>query len=232
MKQSIPKIIHQIWSGVEEPLPEHFRMLGETWKANHPTWEYVLWDNNKMNDFIQKIYPQYWNTYNSFKYNIQRWDSIRYLILNEIGGIYADFDTECLKPMNNLLKDKTCCFSLEPKEHAIALGVSTLINNAIMMSEANHSFMKKVVIKVFQEKNTMPYTHRNLEILDTTGPLMLTKLYETFGKEHNVHAIPAEYISPFTRQDTIDLFNNINITNLEGKLKKAFAVHYFFNTWT
>ena len=38
MKTPIPKIIHQIWSGVDEPLPEYFSVLGETWKKYHPDW--------------------------------------------------------------------------------------------------------------------------------------------------------------------------------------------------
>jgi hypothetical protein len=48
----IPKIIHQIWSGLDEPLPKYFKSLGETWKENHPNhpnWKYEFWDNNRMN---------------------------------------------------------------------------------------------------------------------------------------------------------------------------------------
>jgi mannosyltransferase OCH1-like enzyme len=77
----IPKIIHQIWSGIDEPLPEIFRQFGETWKEHHPTWKYEFWDNERMITFVKKYYPQYWDTYNTFPYNIQRWDAIRYLIL-------------------------------------------------------------------------------------------------------------------------------------------------------
>ena len=41
MGKKIPSIIHQIWSGVDGPLPEHFRVLGETWKRDYPNWEYM-----------------------------------------------------------------------------------------------------------------------------------------------------------------------------------------------
>ena len=81
MGKKIPSIIHQIWSGVDGPLPEHFRVLGETWKRDYPNWEYKLWDNRMMNEFIQEFYPQYWDIYNQFPYNVQRWDAIRYLCL-------------------------------------------------------------------------------------------------------------------------------------------------------
>lgn len=228
----IPGIIHQIWSGIEEPLPEQFRKLGDTWKEFHPDWQYEFWNHEKINAFIGDFYPQYWDTYQNFKYNIQRWDAIRYLILDKIGGIYADFDTECLKPMDHFLKDKECCFSVEPREHADILGLPLLINNAIMMSVPNHDFMKKIIIEVFEGNLTQIYSHRNLEILDTTGPLMLTKLYKKYGKESNVFLMPAKNISPFTQQDTVDYLNNHNINVLEKKLERAYAVHYFLNTWS
>lgn len=228
----IPKIIHQIWSGIEDPLPEQFRVLGDTWKEFHPDWKYELWNHEKMNTFISDYYPQYWDTYQNFKYNIQRWDAIRYLILDKIGGIYADFDTECLKSINSFLKDKECCFSVEPQEHATVLGVPILINNAIMASVPEHNFMKRIILEAFERKSSATYPHRNLEILNTTGPLMLTKMYDRCGKENNVFLMPAENISPFTQQDTIDYLNNRNIDILENKLDKAYAIHYFLNMWS
>ena len=69
----IPKIIHQIWSGIDEPLPEYFAALGETWKRDYPDWKYEFWDNKRMSDFIAEHYPQYVVKYESFPYNIQRW---------------------------------------------------------------------------------------------------------------------------------------------------------------
>lgn len=36
----IPLIIHQIWSGIKEPLPQYFENLGKTWKYDYPDWKY------------------------------------------------------------------------------------------------------------------------------------------------------------------------------------------------
>ena len=103
----IPKIIHQIWSGIDEPLPDIFKMLGDTWKHDYPEWEYRVWDNRMMNDFVQEHYPQYWTAYQQFPYNIQRWDAIRYLLLDKIGGMYVDFDYESLASIEPLIEGKT-----------------------------------------------------------------------------------------------------------------------------
>ncbi len=227
-----PKIIHQIWSGIEEPLPKHFEILGETWKENHPSWEYILWDNDRMNMFIQKFYPQYWNKYNGFKYNIQRWDAIRYLILDKMGGMYVDFDSESLKSMEPLIKDNTCCFSIEPAEHFVAHNLPLLINNAIMLSMPEHPFMKIIIKKVFEKYPDKQFRHRNLEILETTGPLMLTHLYEEYDSKELVYLMPAKYVSPFTEKDTKNYLMGEDSSNLEKKLDEAFAIHYFLNTWS
>ena len=131
----IPKIIHQIWSGIDEPLPDIFKMLGDTWKHDYPEWEYRVWDNRMMNDFVQEHYPQYWTAYQQFPYNIQRWDAIRYLLLDKIGGMYVDFDYESLSSIEPLIEGKTCCFSEEPATHGggFELQMEHYFNNGMML---------------------------------------------------------------------------------------------------
>ena len=155
----IPKVIHQIWSDIDRPLPEHFKTLGETWRKSYPDWEYIQWDNEMMINFIKKNYPQYWDTYRRFHYNIQRWDSIRYLILDKLGGMYVDFDYESIEPMTELIKDKECCFSLEPEIHSPRRG-ELFFNNAMILSVPEHFFMKKIISSVFIEK-TLEYDWRD-----------------------------------------------------------------------
>lgn len=53
--------------------------------------------------------------YRSFPYNVQRWDTIRYMILYVYGGVYTDLDTECFKPIEPLLKDVMIGFGEEPR---------------------------------------------------------------------------------------------------------------------
>ncbi len=231
----IPKIIHQIWSGIDEPLPLHFKILGETWKENHPEWEYILWDNERMNTFIQNFHPQYWNIYNGFKYNIQRWDAIRYLILDKMGGMYVDFDYESLTPIDELIEDKTCCFSLEPKSHlrAFKREVDDVFNNALMMNTPGHPFMKKVVETVFSEAMLHYDAPKEICVYNTTGPWMLIDLYYelTEKEKHQVYLIPAKYVTPFDVPQACRFKMGEMSEELENCLKEAFAVHYFWGNW-
>lgn len=230
----IPKIIHQIWSGVNEPLPDFFRRLSETWKKHHPDWEYMFWDNDKMNDFIRIYYPQYVDIYNNFSFNVQRWDAIRYLILDRIGGLYVDFDAECLESHNELFKDKTCCFSLEPDGHLQFYDKKFFFNNALMASVPGHPFMKEIIDMVFIESPKIKFSsskEKGDTVMLTTGPLALINLYEKSAYKNDVYLIPAKYVSPLTQMEVVAIKRGEEREEFEQKLNDAYSIHYFFNTW-
>jgi mannosyltransferase OCH1-like enzyme len=231
----IPRIIHQIWSGIDEPLPKRFKILGATWKEYHPGWRYEFWDNERINNFILENYPQYMTLYNQLKYNIQRWDVIRYLILYKIGGVYVDFDYECIAPLDNLLEKKICCFSSEPIEHAMSFGKGIYFNNALMSSVPKNLFMKLIIENIFNPaKEIKEYSDKMIEVLETTGPFLLTHLYESYDKKEDIYIIPAELVSPLSKTD-VALFLQTQDASmnewLEKKLEKAVAIHYFIGGW-
>lgn len=235
MENTIPKVIHQIWSGINEPLPTYFRVLGDTWKEHHADWHYEFWDNDKMNGFLEEHYPHYLPFYQDFKYNVQRWDVIRYLILYKFGGMYVDFDYECIMPMDPLLKGKLCCFSMEPKEHAVIFNKESYFNNALMAVVPGHPFMLEIIKRVFK-KDAGFYEDKMMEVLQTTGPLMLMDVYEQYLEKEEIYLIPPEYVSPFTKYHVNDYIrrrcSQEMLTFLDKRLKKAYAIHYFMGTWT
>ena len=230
----IPKIIHQIWSGIDGPLPNIFRTFGESWKECHPDWKYEYWDNDRMNQFIKDYYPQYRDPYHQFTYNIQRWDAIRYLILDKTGGMYVDFDSECLEPLDELLAGKTCCFSMEPRGHWKMYNRKFFFNNALMASVPAHPFMKKIIQTVFENVKQVPFTDlkkKGDHVMESTGPTMLVNLYEQYEDKKSVYLIPYEYASPLTNKEISYLRKGKYLNRLEKKMEKAYCIHYFFNTW-
>lgn len=250
----IPKIIHQIWSGVDEPLPNHFKELSETWKRDYPTWKYEFWDNERINSFIEKYYPEYKEIYDKFPYNVQRWDAIRYLILDKIGGMYVDFDYESIKPIDELLIGKSCCFALEPQAHCFMFRMRNMFNNALMFSIPEHFFMKKIINDVFSMKSLeydispkriVIYNSedqiiansinipKNDCVMYTTGPWALINLYEKLEEEEKkeIYLIPARYVTPFDGYQVSLLKTGCKDNDLEDCLNEAYAVHYFFSGW-
>lgn len=234
MKQ-IPRIIHQIWSDKGKSLPEYFSKMAETWKYDYPDWEYLFWDDNKMNSFILEYFPQYWEAYNGFPYNVQRWDAVRYLILYKIGGMYVDFDFESLKPMDELLLDKQCCFSKEPLSHCND-NHKLIINNSIMASVSGHIYMKKIIDKMFSkqklELSLSAYDKANY-VFETTGQWMLVDVYEnlTLEERSSVYLISPSYINPFDLPRANIAKRGHWDKRLEDSIKEAYAIHYYFGTW-
>jgi len=82
----IPKIIHQTWKNTI--IPTQWQDSVDACKKRHSDYEYKLWTDDMMDDFVQLEYPDFYPTYKSYKYHIQRCDVFRYLILYKYGGIY------------------------------------------------------------------------------------------------------------------------------------------------
>lgn len=228
----IPRIIHQIWSGLDGPLPIPFRILGETWKENYPDWRYEFWDNERINRFIQENYPQYWDLYNRYPYNIQRWDAIRYLILYQEGGMYVDFDYESVQNMDKLLEGKSCCFA---EEKINCPDGKPYFNNALMLSSPGHPFMKKIIDAVFSE-NILIDTYRSKKecVFKTTGPDQLVRLYDILSKEEqkDIYIIPAQYVTPFDGHEAHRFRNGEKSEELDKCLgENTYAVHYYCSNW-
>lgn len=66
--------------------------------------EYMLWTDESAHDFMEQHYPSFLQMYDSYKYNIQRADSIRYFLLDHFGGIYMDLDIGCRRRMDSLIQ--------------------------------------------------------------------------------------------------------------------------------
>jgi len=225
----VPKIIHQIWSG--EPLPRPFKILGDTWKRDYPDWQYEFWDNDRINNFIQEYYPQHWGIYCKFPFNIQRLDAIRYLILDRIGGMYVDFDYESIRPMDELIERKTCCFASEKAPNKES---KLYFNNALMISIPKHFFIQKIISQVFSEKTLLYDTTWKIDcVFNTTGPSKIVDIYNNLtGKEkEEIYLVPAKYVSPFNGREAFLARTGIENQELEDCLEEAYAVHYFCSNW-
>lgn len=107
----IPTIIHQVWiQGYEHLSVDILKQINHMRKLN-PTWEYVLWDDIRIQQLLQK-YPIILNKY----LNAERLtgmanplatksDIARYVIMKEYGGLYLDVDFWCVKSFDGIFGD-------------------------------------------------------------------------------------------------------------------------------
>jgi glycosyltransferase involved in cell wall biosynthesis len=226
----IPKIIHQVWDGRRDRLPEQFKRFGETWRETHPEWRYERWDWKRMDALVRKYYPDLASVYFGYGHDIQRWNAIRYMILDTYGGVYVDFDCECLEPMDEHLRGKSCCLGLEPQQHSQMLGCDRVISPSFIAAEKGHSFLKRIIESLPVIKTRVQDKVRSVH--ETTGSLMLTDLYEMWPAKEQVSLLPSSLVSPLTRTEVqMFLRGELDEEIMEDKLTDAFAIHYYWHSW-
>ncbi|KAL2868166.1 uncharacterized protein BJX67DRAFT_387508 [Aspergillus lucknowensis] len=118
---SIPKIIHQTWFPAGTNMSESARAWVQTVKKHHPDWEYVLWDDESNEALVRKHVPWFLETYKALPKEINRADMARNLYMFIFGGMYADVDTESLRPVEPLFAAHDV--ALEP--HLASLSASS-----------------------------------------------------------------------------------------------------------
>jgi hypothetical protein len=99
----IPKIIWQTHNNKFEDLPDNFIKAGKTWQNLNPGWEYKYFSEEERNIFVKKYSPHLYESYEKGSLTSQS-DLWRYLVTYEFGGVYADMDSVCVKPLDYMLE--------------------------------------------------------------------------------------------------------------------------------
>jgi hypothetical protein len=114
MNSKIPKRIIQTGKSLDLPLLSKAAMANL--KLLNPDFEYLFFDNQGVEDFIAKQFPEYRSVFDGFKkpmYNIaQKYDFFRYLAVYYFGGFYFDLDVLFASGLTDLLNWE-CVFSFE-----------------------------------------------------------------------------------------------------------------------
>ncbi|KAG6167297.1 hypothetical protein E4U24_008285 [Claviceps purpurea] len=96
----VPKIFHQSWKSLE--LPTKFQEWSLSCRQKHKGWEWVVWTDEDNLRLVQQHFPWLEDVYNGLPGVIYRADLARHLYMYIYGGVYADLDTECLHPTEDL----------------------------------------------------------------------------------------------------------------------------------
>ena len=137
-----------------------------------------LWTDEDNRNLIKTQYPEFLKIYDSYAFNINRADVIRYFILNTYGGIYTDLDCIAMKSMTQLLENKSLALGTEPYTNALSYGKQLFLSNALMYSEPNHPFWQVVFEQIKNPGNIGGPVFQ-------TGPGLLTKAYEIYSQTNN-----------------------------------------------
>jgi mannosyltransferase OCH1-like enzyme len=166
------KKIHQIWIADDNAEPSDFiknQMFKVKQKYND--YEYKLWSNNDIIDFISKHFDKdVLNAYNKVKAYAFKADLARYCILYIKGGFYID---SALKPLTKIDFIEPLVIARGIPGELTTNNKPILENNLIICNQINHNFLnltiKKCVININNE-----YYHKHP--LEVTGPMLLASI--------------------------------------------------------
>lgn len=151
-KETIPHIIHFIWLGPRPFPPESVENV-RTWMAHHPDWEVKFWtdrDRDPPCKGMQKIlvnsfaFSQLESAFKESENYGEQSDILRYEILFQEGGVYADHDANCLQSFENLHSayDLYCCLEAP---HPPFAKKSITCGNGVIGARAGHPCIKFVL---------------------------------------------------------------------------------------
>jgi hypothetical protein len=221
----IPKIIHQIWYQGINKLPPDPKNKSTIIQKNHPNWEYILWDNTK----IQKVFKnntKILNIYNNLSYLHQKIDFIKYCILYEYGGVYLDTDITLLKPFDDILtkyQNYDCILSnlnLNKIKSYIFCFNKQCINNGVILSQKNSKFMLYLINNINQNHTCKFYDlNSSMCINRLTGPGLVSTSYNNYPNKDIIKILDYSYFEPCILKDLCDIKSN------------TITVHHHATTW-
>lgn len=219
VSKRIPKIIHQTAPDDMAKWPEIWYKCQESWKRNYPDYEYRMWTDADLDNFMKEKYPEYWPMYQSYPRKIQKIDAARYFILYEYGGIYADMDFECVRPFMHLIDDSKV--GVAESQHVEQNGEE--LQNALMVSPDKHPFWLEV-FKDLKEHANDPAGGGGP--IWTTGPYVIIRTYHS--NPELMQALPRDGFAPKT---TPHSSGNETFTDDQRANPDVYTVHHGTYTW-
>ncbi len=209
----IPKIIHQIWLGSE--LPEKYKKFQESWRVQHPDWEYKLWTERDIQAFgltNKKLFDAACN------YG-EKSDIARYEILYRMGGLYVDTDFECLRPFD--VFHHTCNFYA-----GLTYGKEVTLFNGLIGCSPGHPILKACIETMQRNAESQDDA---ISILFRTGPYHLTRCFKSnFTQGGRNIAFPVIYFYPWPNYNR----DENKPEQIQSWIKPAsFAVHHWESAW-
>ncbi len=211
-EENIPKIIHQIWLG--GPLPERYKQWQMTWIDKHPSWLYILWDDQALEKLPMLNKRAFQEARN---YGVKS-DIARYELLYQFGGVYVDTDMECLRALDAF---HYCCdfyAGFEPSGWCIL--------NTILAARPGDQIMNACIT---QMENSVISSSDFHTVVNNTGPEYLTRCFLSAMPLHNGRCVvfPAGYFFPISADERdLDESSQKKLVRPE-----TYAIHHWEGSW-
>lgn len=151
----------------------------------HPDYEYRFYDDNDILSYINKKGTvDMINAYKKLSIGAEKADFFRYIVLYYDGGIYLDLDSNIVKNIDILIKNKTAVISREKNKGVFV--------QWCLMFCPNHPIMKNTIELCIKNINSEKYKY---DILNKTGPYVYTNSINYTLDLYNIWEIDDENIN-------------------------------------
>lgn len=217
----IPRIVSQTWKSAE--LPVEAARLVAGWRRHNPEFDFRFYDDAACRALMAEVFPQHLAAYEALPHPVMRADVFRYAVVYRDGGLYADIDMECLKPVAPVLAGGSCILSIEAhlgatRQAELGYASGTQIANCIFAAVPGHDFFRRAVERCFALfaacDPALP-----VPVEDITGPRMLTRLFEE-GPRDGITVLPQ-----------IVLMAPLDYPDLWPVNRHMYTRHRTFGTW-
>ncbi len=205
------KIIHYCWFGHNEK-PKIILKCIESWKKYLPDFEIKEWNEDNF-DINHNIYVK--QAYEAKKYAFVS-DYVRFLVLEQYGGIYLDTDVEVIKPLDDLLENEA--FSGFEVDEYVAPGL------ILYVKDPNNEIMKKTR----EWYDNAAFLDENGERIKINVCNIFTNILKEYGFVPNgqlqncggMVLYPVDYFCPFD-----------DATGKLNKTENTYTIHWYAKSW-
>jgi mannosyltransferase OCH1-like enzyme len=193
-RKKIPRYIHQIWisSINNEEMYDKFRLASNACIQLHSNYNYTLWTHKKILIWLKNHYSWFLPVYQNYRYDMQRIDAMKYLLLFHFGGIYIDLDIKCkvqdlitaMLPLNKRDNEPDIIF------HMGTEGIAA--NTDIIATKKFHPFFK-LAVNQLKSANRWFYLY-HLTIILSAGPTFLYGIYRQYPFKNDFYFIPNNFL--------------------------------------
>jgi mannosyltransferase OCH1-like enzyme len=214
---AFPNLVHLVYGLWDDgPLPWRLRAMLGSWLRHHrpPKWRIVLWNRRQAEELVRARYPDLAEIYAGYSRPVQRADLLRYLLLHEFGGFYADLDILCVSSLSGLLPEGSEASivvqveKLLSAERAAEIGRAQSIRqgrpelperiaNYFMGCRSGHPLMAEV-IALARERSGLE-VRNDYDVLYTTGPDVMSEVIARHRERPDLVVLPRERAEAFLR---------------------------------
>ena len=192
----IPKLIHQTYFKKTD-LPKAIQVNILTLKKLNPEWQYTLYDDQDIVDFIKHHYePDVLKLYNKINplYGAARADLFRYLLIYKLGGAYFDIKSAARIPLEQVIDGKDYVLAHWLRRPAGLFGGDEAkyprgeYQQWHVIGTPEHPFLKAVIDKVLgniEDYSVSKFGTGKRGTILTTGPVPYTQAIHPLVGSHS-----------------------------------------------